>query len=174
MLHKWGFEPVQSKSFNRSPIELIKDYKNDEVIELFMSSFNVSKEGAEEIFSDLLIWMWGLAGRIIEGKSDIPLMLREEFFALEKMWRCFALFTEDYRDFCMNHLGVHLDFRDSTDASDPFNEFYKSNSSFVSIHKRRSEQLSFIAVEFGEEVLNRWLLKYPEIYSKESLTRDKS
>lgn len=75
-------------------------YRNDSVIRFFCYEHNTAVEEAQQIFADLLGWLWLNAYR--RAHHQKPTYLFGPLLLLDKIWHSFILHTQDYWQFC-NH-----------------------------------------------------------------------
>ncbi|WP_045107555.1 glycine-rich domain-containing protein [Legionella hackeliae] len=81
-------------------------YQNEQVVRYFCHHYpDFSYEESQQLFSDLLAWMWLNASRKIDDK---PTYLFGPLLTLDKIWHVFILHTEDYISFCNHYFGSYF------------------------------------------------------------------
>lgn len=82
------------------------EYKNSKVITHFCYHHpQWTASQAEQLFNDLLAWMWLNKQRVQEKKKTYlfgPLLI------LDEIWHTFILHTRDYVDFCQNYFNDYF------------------------------------------------------------------
>jgi hypothetical protein len=92
-------------------LEEILKYRNNKVIDnLVKYYFKFSKEEAEDIFVEMLKWLWLCANAYQErrkGINNVPqrLNIQSGMIVLDVVWHVFILHTKDYQDFCNEYFG---------------------------------------------------------------------
>jgi hypothetical protein len=85
------------------PLEVALEYRNDEVIYRFATTYRVAEEEAEEIFLDTKRWLW------LAATTKLPqLWMGPSIWIIDEMWHTFILFTADYAAFCERCFGRYL------------------------------------------------------------------
>ena len=93
-------------------LDILHQYKNPDVIERFIRNFPDKKDQAEDLFSELLNYLW-LCQKFWEDKNISPhapqlqfnCVMQQEMLAMDEMWHTFILFTQDYTVFCEKYFG---------------------------------------------------------------------
>lgn len=84
----------------------VLQYKNQRVIDSFCHAHpEYSVQEGQELFADLLAWMWLSEQRKAQGKKTYlfgPLLI------LDELWHAFILHTRDYVDFSMKYFGDYF------------------------------------------------------------------
>jgi hypothetical protein len=91
-----------------SPLASVLDFKHEALVLKFARKNNLSIVSSEELFNQMLKWLWFLANR---GKGDAQPRGFPTFPAqapLDIYWHEFILDTRAYLDFCSAHLGGFL------------------------------------------------------------------
>lgn len=84
----------------------VLNYQNEAVINHFcIENTEISKEEAEQIFQDLLAWLW-LSVKRFQEQVKTPMI--KPLFILDKMWHGFILHTRIYSDFCTQYFQRYL------------------------------------------------------------------
>lgn len=82
-------------------LKALLDYRNDTVLCAFCVEQDYSQTKGQQVFTDLLAWLWLNAYRQIYHQKMTylfgPLLL------LDKMWHTFILHTQDYYGFCLQY-----------------------------------------------------------------------
>lgn len=82
------------------------NYQNDRVIDHFRKRWpEYSLETSQQLFKDLMAWMWLNQQRTLLGKKTYlfgPLLI------LDEMWHSFILHTRDYSHFSIQYFGEYF------------------------------------------------------------------
>ncbi|MFT5436644.1 MAG: hypothetical protein ACI840_001292 [Ulvibacter sp.] len=94
-----------------SSLKKVLAYHDSDIIESIQKDHGLSKEEAEILFRDTLIFLW-VCGTNPKG-NIAPTK------ALDKGWHTFVLWTKEYREFCLTHFGqmIHHSRRRKGDVS---------------------------------------------------------
>lgn len=87
-------------------IQRVLEYKNENVINHFMSSYEIDYCESEIIFTEMPRWLW-LNGQIKE-QSNVQIGIDEPLLVIDEMWHTFILHTYDYSLFCKEYFGHYL------------------------------------------------------------------
>lgn len=164
-------------SFHIKSLKSTLNYKNDNVVYRFTELFNLSKEQANELFQDCIIWLWLCANAAKDRKQGISspakMAIDNSVLIIDEMWHNFICFTKDYQVFCSKYFGVFIHHTPTTKA---FNDELKSNyEKNIEFQKdRRNIQYEYMGskleTELGEKigtlVFTKWYVDYPKKYSK--------
>jgi len=85
----------------------ILQYKNDKVINRFLKMYDVNQQEAEDIFQELLKFLYLSAITENKRKQDetVPsLGITFQMLIIDEIWHAFILNTRDYQDFCDTYL----------------------------------------------------------------------
>ncbi|MBA3535610.1 MAG: hypothetical protein H0T84_03215 [Tatlockia sp.] len=89
-----------------SELSELKLYKNSKVLDYFVhKNSELALDSAEQLFEDLLAWMWLSVQRKKESKKT---MLFGPLLPLDELWHAFILHTRDYVDFCIHYFGEYF------------------------------------------------------------------
>ncbi|MBA2709560.1 MAG: hypothetical protein H0U57_03085 [Tatlockia sp.] len=90
----------------RPKLSELKGYKNSKVLTYFLQkNSEISLEMGQELFDDLLRWMYLSAQRKMESKLT---KLFGPLLILDELWHIFILHTRDYIDFCNHYFGEYF------------------------------------------------------------------
>lgn len=93
-----GISQIATESTLKSAEEFLA-YRNERVIGRFMKIHKTSKEEAEQIFAELMKFLY-ICGHV--PASSPPSAIVDE------MWHTLIMFTWDYYEFCVNYVGRFL------------------------------------------------------------------
>jgi hypothetical protein len=89
-----------------SSLAEVLTYKNTSVVTQFCHHHDqYSQQESEQLFDDLLAWLWLKNEREHNNK---PTYLFGPLLLLDKLWHIFILHTRDYLDFSLRYFGVYL------------------------------------------------------------------
>jgi hypothetical protein len=154
--------PLQSELF-LPDLEELMQYKNALVIRRFKRNCPDHADSAEQLFEDILRYLW------LNRKHEIDLkqapqnpalhfncVMHKEMRMIDEMWHTFILITIDYHNFCEKYFGNYMhhvpevgDEVDDTKNID-INQFAKELRLF----------LNYTYDNLGSETLTRWFSDY--------------
>lgn len=149
------------KNVKRSSLEDVMRYRNEDVLDGFMQSFEVSKEDAETIFLETLKWFWYCSQEeTIDSRAiDSSLVI------IDEMWHTFILYTKDYTSFCLKFFGKYIHHAPTTN-SEKMN-FKTMSDEDKKIKKRK--QLELVHDVLGKSTFITWYFIFPEKYSRNKI-----
>lgn len=128
-------------------LETILSYRNEVVLQRYKKDFPDSKLSAEDLFNELLKFMW-LSLKARAEKKDFICAMHEEMLEIDNMWHTFLLFTLDYHAFCDNYLGLF--FHHSPHLP---NEKPPSDEEYA---HELTNYLTYIYDNLGEQTVKTW------------------
>lgn len=154
-------------------LEEVLRYKNRDVVQRFLKSYPIDPADAEDIFTEMKRWLWLFGYRSMLGSRQ-RLFVHTPMTALDEMWHCFVLYTQDYAEFCFRFFGQFLHHRPLTLAENARAQrrMQKDPEGYARAFARQMEgQYRIIAEILGEETLRKWYVELPAKYSRETLQR---
>ena len=146
------------------PLQELLKYRNSKITDnLVRYYFKFSKEEVEDIFVEMLKWLWLCANAYQERRKGIPnvpkrLNIQSGMLVLDVIWHVFVLHTKDYQGFCNEYFGEFIHH------SPAHGEYIPPTEEETTI------QLSYIFDKLqGEETLTKWFTEYAELYSQEKI-----
>jgi hypothetical protein len=136
----------------------VTGYRNAKVLRKFLTIFSISQEEAENIFTELMKFLWLCAVRRAEYKESVPevpsaLAVYSSMAIMDELWHTFILHTEDYSSFCSLYLGSYV-------------HHSPANVDFVQLTETESAaQLSYTWDKLGEGTVITWYESLGERYS---------
>jgi hypothetical protein len=160
-----------------APLERVLAYRNPDVIDRFLDEFDLRRVEAEEIFREMLKWLWLCARRredLARGRHvTLPrLLLLDDLYAVDQMWHSFLMFTDEYGHFCSTRFGFYVHHypitRDERQAMLAHRErdpdgFKQERAAILRAN------YSYIYDELGPETLKRWCEEFPVKYAKDRI-----
>lgn len=149
------------KSF--SSLEDVLGYQNDRLLQKFRTLFDVSADESNNLFNEVKKWLWICMKRKYDQRNgDIseesrPLVIHMGMVILDELWHTFILHTKEYQEFCLKYFGEMIHHSPGYPGFKPLTE------------EEMTEQVEYIWDKLGEETVDLWYSKYPEIYSEERL-----
>jgi len=135
-------------------LESILRYRNPLVIRKFREDHRVDEARANRLFTELMKFLWASqkhslekATRPADPSLDFSFGLHEEMRALDEMWHCFILCTEDYSEFCQGNFGRYLHHRPSVWGARLTEEEFR-----VELER----YLAYLLELFGAETVGGW------------------
>jgi hypothetical protein len=103
---------VSSNFQSLPPLDDLLDYSNEIVIQRYsIENPTVAHADAEQLFTDLLAWMWLCLAR---KQQELTTHLIQPLNHLDAMWHLFILHTRDYNAFCQRYFGAYFHHDHST------------------------------------------------------------
>ena len=94
--------PILEERSTRRPLDEILAYQNESLLRRFEKDHGATRVQAERTFNALKQFMV-----VCRMKSGIKVSSEP----IDEFWHTFLLFTEDYRDFCDDYLGMFVNHR---------------------------------------------------------------
>lgn len=140
-------------------INELLSYKNPLVIKRFSKQFPEHQEEAEEIFKDMLKYLWIGKKHALDLKnnphsSDLQFttVMHKEMIIIDEMWHAFILITKQYADFCDYYFGEFIHH-----IPEAGEEIDKNNKINVELFEKELNLfLSYIYDFLGEDTVVRW------------------
>lgn len=85
----------------------LAEYKNDDIVQRFLETWDIPTEDAEELFEDMKNWLW-LCAYAEENIGKVFLGFGQSTKLIDEMWHTFILFTREYHEFCLKHFGRYI------------------------------------------------------------------
>lgn len=142
------------------PLAEFINYRNPEALHRFEFQYKISGAEAEQIFEDVLSYLWltaTLEDRRKEDPATPDITIWNGMVILDEMWHCFILVTEQYTDFCNKNFGRYIHH------PPPLFKFFVNEKN---LGTERSEEIlveeliPLVYEELGEEVAVRWFDTY--------------
>lgn len=128
----------------------VLEYQNRGVVRRYAKDHGTSLEEAEEVFREVLKWLYLNYRNAVDGPEDSGLTMTPELEKIDWMWHTFLLFTLDYADFCERCFGMFLHHvPDESEGDD-------SPLDMDEARKRLANQFTLIYDILGEETLTAW------------------
>jgi hypothetical protein len=124
-------------------------YRHPGVVRRYLKEHGGTREEAEELFREMLKWLY-LCDQAAEEGFDCA--MTEDLERVDWMWHAFVLFTRDYAEFCQLHFGRFLhhvpevEDEEGGPAPEPAEE----------AGARLERQFSYVYDVLGEETLRAW------------------
>ncbi len=148
------------------------DYENEDVIiSGFIERYQVSKQEAEDIFTETKKWLW-LASKKSEINDGKPLFIDSPLMIIDEMWHNFILHTSHYYRYCsekFNKIIHHIPT--PSNQKEAFKKAMKENSqkTLDTYAEQLDNQCDFIYDHLGSETLIKWYETFPEKYPLDRL-----
>jgi hypothetical protein len=140
-------------------IQKVLQYKNPYVIQRYQRDFPDKQHLAEELFTELLKYLW--LGRKLQYEKeqyekerkpvnsalDFDFSMHKEMLDIDHMWHTFILFTKEYTDFCQQYFCKYIHHAPNVSTTPPaIAEFEADFTKF----------LSYVYDNLGEDTLRKW------------------
>jgi hypothetical protein len=83
-------------------------YRHPGVIRRYCLDHHATEKEAEELFREMLKWLYLCYRNAADHPDGAPCALYSEIEKIDWMWHTFLLFTRDYADFCHEHFGFFI------------------------------------------------------------------
>jgi hypothetical protein len=170
-------ESVQPKaSFEIPALDQLLEYENENVLDGFTKSFDISRAEAEHIFKEMLKWLWLSAYSDTFEYQNVELNgIDEPLAILDEMWHTFILYTPDYHEFCRRYFGRYLHhmpttkeqeiaFREKTRAMPP-------RDRIEWMKEQKSQKYEEIFDLLGKDTFVTWYILFPQYYSRSRIKK---
>lgn len=149
------------------PLELedLLNYKNEDVVESFTASFAIERDEADDIFREMLKFLW------LSHHSNDPLLrvIDAPISIIDEMWHIFILFTKEYNDFSYRYFGRFMHHSPVTEAQRRKEQSEWSESKRVALLEEKRQRYHLVYDQLGRSTFIKWFHKYPSLYSKERI-----
>lgn len=160
-----------------SSLEEVMKYENIDVIERFMTSWDLSLEQSTDVFNEMKKWLWLCADNMVQKSIDDKqprLAITASMTLLDEMWHAFILFTRPYTSFCTKYFGFYIHHGPSTNSE---KEEFKtqieldSQKALAKIEADLTFQYEYIYERLGEGTLKKWYSDWTDLYTPEYLNK---
>jgi len=127
-------------------------YCHPGVIRRFCKEHHASQQEGEEVFQEMLKWLYLCSRSFGDGPDGVLCVITPEIEKIDWMWHTFLLFTMDYADFCERYPGFFLHHVPTEDEEDE--EVTAMDEDAVRSELER--RYGFIYDVLGEETLTAW------------------
>ena len=136
-------------------LEELLSYKHPQVIRSYERTFPEEKHRAEELFNDMLKYLWISTKHEQDKKSnpaddslDFLFVMHQEMREIDNMWHNFILYSKDYMEFCHKYFGEYLHHQ--PDVADTIVQ------TEVEFSGEMEKYLSYVYDHLGEQTVRRW------------------
>ncbi len=154
-----------------APLEEVLKYRNENVPHRFKKHFAVSDEVADEVFVEMLKWLW-MCAITVElnrlGKIDFKIGVIRGLPIIDHMWHNFILHTVAYEEFCDKYFSNFIHHLPTSKAEDDY-RILSSDKFGGEVIDFYHNQHSLTFDLLGEETCNKWFVEYDQKYPKERL-----
>jgi hypothetical protein len=158
----------------KTTLEELKLYKNENVVNRFLETWEMSFEEAEDIFGETMKWLWLIAYNKECEEKSIEIAISQSTKLIDEMWHTFILFTKDYFNFCEQYFGYYLHHYPTPKSHYDQTILQYERAPEVVIEKNRQlfdAQYELIYDTLGEETLVKWYSDYLEKYTDEFMEK---
>jgi len=130
-------------------LDAVLSYRNPGVVARYLGEFGGGQSAAEELFGELMRWLYLCARSGEPGAPGARLSMYPEILRIDDMWHIFVLHTRDYADFCARYFGrfIHHDPEPIDRSREPRED---------EVRAELEGFLSFLYDELGDETVRRW------------------
>jgi hypothetical protein len=133
-------------------LDALVTYRHPGVVARYVKDFGGDHSAAEELFIELMRWLYFCARATEPGTPDLRVSMYPEILRIDDMWYVFILHTRDYADFCARYFGrfIHHD----PAPMDPSRKRGEDE-----MNAELEGFLSFLYDELGETTVRRWFVE---------------
>jgi hypothetical protein len=102
-----------------APLAEVLAFRHPGVIRRYGKEHGASPAEAEEVFQEMLKWLYLSSRCTADTQATTPCVMTEEIMKLDWMWHTFLLFTHDYAAFCDRYFGFFLHHVPTDEADEP-------------------------------------------------------
>lgn len=148
-----------------SELNSVLQYKNDQLVDLYCRTKNISKDESEMLFIELKKLLWFL-GQRDENASPFAILSTQSI--LDDYWHEFILYTKSYMEFCDLYFGryIHHYPYDSHESIKNFVDKGYSSEHEISLLKKLEEQMKEVESRLGIETVRLWYVTIPQKYGR--------
>ena len=127
-------------------LDAVLAYRHPGVLARYVKDFGGDQGAAEELFIELMRWLYLCARATEPGGPGVRLQMYPEVLRIDDMWHVFLLHTRDYADFCARYFGRFIHHYPTPTAQPRAQGEDAELEGF----------LSFLYDELGEATVRRW------------------
>lgn len=139
-------------SCTTNPVSTLDDvlaYRHSGVIRRYMKEHEATQQEAEEVFLEMLKYLYLSYRGMVDGPEPFACMVSVEIEKIDWMWHAFLLFTVDYAGFCDRYFGFFLHhIPNEAEDEEPIDE-----AAFRATIER---QFGLVYDVLGEKTLTTW------------------
>lgn len=151
---------------NTQQLEQILAYRNEDIIYRFTNMMEVSKEEAENIFTETRKFLY---------LSQLPgIFIPDELLIVDEMWHNFILFTKEYHAFCDKNFGRFVHHQPALKAEKLEQKALldtNKEAAKAEFNIKLEVLLSATYDHLGEDTVVKWFSLYPQVYSTENIKK---
>jgi hypothetical protein len=123
-------------------------FRHPAVIRRYCKDHGGSPAQAEEVFQELLKWLYLGSRCLADNQATAGCVMTEEIEKLDWMWHTFLLFTRDYTAFCESYFGFILHHVPVDEDDEP--------ASPEALRGQLERQFALVYDVLGEQTLLVW------------------
>ena len=123
-------------------------FRHPGVIRRYCKEHGVSPTEAEEIFQEMLKWLYLGSRCTADPQATAECVMTEEIEKIDWMWHTFLLFTHDYAAFCDRYFGFFLHHVPEDEGDEP--------ASPEALRGQLERQYALVYDVLGEQTLLAW------------------
>ena len=145
-------------------LEALLTYRHPGVVARYVRDFGGDQSAAEELFVELMRWLYYCAKATEPGKRAAMVSMYPEILRIDDMWHVFILHTRDYADFCDRYFGRFIHHQPLPPDAPRERDENEVNTELEAF-------LSLLYDELGETTVRRWFVE--RRYAKGSTASEK-
>jgi hypothetical protein len=130
-------------------LDAVLTYRHPGVVARYVKEFGGDQSAAQELFSELMRWLYFCARATAPGTPGARVSMYPEILRIDDMWHVFLLHTRDYADFCARYFGRFI-------HHDPVPMDRPREWGEDEINAEFEGFLSWLYDELGETTVRRW------------------
>ena len=136
----------------RPSLDVVRRYRNPDVVERFLAEWDVSERDARRLFDDMLQFLW-LTTRADYMVGPVPIV--------DAMWHTFLMFTESYERWSRATFGTMLHHIPTTERDKRAQKRMTRDQLAAAIRR----DVETVHHHLGEKIALRWYVLYADLYS---------
>jgi hypothetical protein len=139
----------------RRSLATVLRYRNRRVVDRFLRHYALGRDEADELFRDVLRFLW------LRSVVSHELVVLRSQFLFDEMWHAFILHTRDYERFCRKYFGRVMHHEPGT----------PKRRSSTSDQRAIDATIEAVFDRLGEAIAERWFVTQPARFPPERIER---
>jgi hypothetical protein len=155
-------------------LDEVLQYSHSDVVHRFASTYGITREQSEDIFTQVKKWLWLAHQRRLAG-LDVGLSIDVPIVVIDEMWHNFVLFTKEYTAFCLHFFGYYMHHAPTTEAEEHEHKDHLRKLDRAGREQSRKDkmrpQYEYIYDHLGKDTFVKWYLEYPKTFGYHRLAQ---
>lgn len=132
----------------KTSLEDVLAYRHKGVIRRYCKEHHASQQEAEEVFREMLKWLYLAYRSTAENEDARGCVMTAEIEKIDWMWHTFLLFTQDYLAFCKRYFGFFVHHVPEDEDGEPL--------TLEALRAQLERQYALVYDVLGEDTLIAW------------------